>query len=72
MDGVFLGWESLKVRYGQDSAERRPQEGGGMRGDVSNSAKVLGVVKDHIAGGLQGVISAEQGKELKTQEHGLG
>lgn len=43
-----------------------------LRGGVSNSAKVLGVVKDHIAGGLQGVISAEQGKELKTQEHGLG
>lgn len=43
-----------------------------LRGGMSISEKVLGVVKDHIAGGLQGVISAEQGKELKTQEHGLG
>lgn len=29
---------------------------------MSSSAKVLEVVKDHTAGGLQGVISAEQGK----------
>lgn len=67
LDRVCLGWESLEVSYGQDSAERRLQEGGSIREDVSNSAKVLEVVKDHIAGGLQGVVSAEQGKELKTR-----